>query len=108
MANQYFWAINSMESYPTYAGQTDCVFSVQWVCSATDGVNNVATFGSVDIPYIPADQYVTYADLTLSEVMTWVNDQLGADGITAAQTTCDEQLLAMTNPVEQSLPLPWN
>ena len=35
------------------------------------------------------------------------NDELGADGIAAAQATCDEQLAAIANPPQQSLPLPW-
>ena len=107
MANTYQWSMNSMDSYPTYAGQTDCVFNVAWVCSATDGVNNTATYGVVAIPYIAEDQYIPYADLTFDHVMTWVNDELGADGIAAAQATCDQQLAAIANPPQQSLPLPW-
>lgn len=107
MANKYFWAINSMNLYPTYAGQTNCVFNVAWVCSATDGTNYTATYGSIAIPYIAEDEYTPYADLTLDYVLTWVNDELGADGIATAHTTCDQQLAAIANPPQQSLPLPW-
>ena len=97
-----------MQVYPESQGQTDMVYTVAWVCSATDGTNWTATYGSTDIPYVPTDPYVPYADLTLSHVMAWVDEHLSPDGIAAAQVACDEQLAAMANPVSVSPPLPWN
>ena len=107
MANQYFWGINQMTCYPTYENQKNCVFNIAWVCSATDGTNNVATYGIVDIPYVAQDVYVPYENLTFDQTLAWVNDSLGPDGIAAAQATCDEQLIAVANPTEIQLPLPY-
>ena len=107
MANQYFWGINQMTCYPTYENQKNCVFNIAWVCSATDGTNNVATYGIVDIPYVAQDVYIPYENLTFDQTLAWVNDSLGPDGIAAAQATCDEQLIAVANPTEIQLPLPY-
>ena len=107
MANQYFWGINQMTCYPTYENQKNCVFNIAWVCSATDGTNNVATYGTVDIPYVAQDVYIPYENLTFDQTLAWVNDSLGPDGIAAAQATCDEQLIAVANPTEIQLPLPY-
>lgn len=108
MANNYAWAVTSMTAYPEYAGQTDIVFQVAWVCSATDSVNNTAAYGSVELTLNPDDPFTPYADLTLDQVLGWVFDAIGEDGKAAAEASCDEQLAAMAAPVTVTPPLPWN
>lgn len=108
MTNSYQWAVNSMTAYPEVDGLTDVVFQVAWVCSGTDGVNNTATYGSVDLTLDPAAPFTPYADLTLDQVLGWVFSVLGADGTAAAEAKCDEQLAAMATPTTVAPPLPWN
>lgn len=108
MANTYSWAVTSMTAYPQYEGQTDVVFQVAWVCSATDGVNNTAAYGSVDLTLDPAQPFTPYADLTLDQVLGWVFGAIGDEGKAAAQAQCDDQLAAMAAPQTVTPPLPWN
>ena len=108
MTNSYQWAVNSMTAYPEAEGHSDVVFQVAWVCSGTDGVNNTATYGSVDLTLDPAAPFTSYADLTLDQVLGWVYNTLGEDGVMAAETLCDEQLAAMATPTTVAPPLPWN
>jgi len=107
MPNSYKWAVNTMTAYPEVGGMTDVVFQVAWVCSATDGINNTATYGSVDLTLDPSAPFTPYADLTLDQVLGWVFGVLGADGTAAAETKCDEQLAAMASPATVTPPLPW-
>ena len=107
MANNYQWAVNTMTAYPEVDGKTDVVFHVAWVCSATDGVNNTATYGTVDLTLDPSAPFTPYADLTLDQVLGWVFGVLGSEGISAAETTCDDQLTAMAAPATVTPPLPW-
>jgi hypothetical protein len=107
MPNSYQWAVNTMTAYPEVGGMTDVVFQVAWVCSATDGINNTATYGSVDLTLDPSAPFTPYADLTLDQVLGWVFGVLGADGTAAAETKCDEQLAAMASPATVTPPLPW-
>jgi hypothetical protein len=37
MTNTYTWAISSMSCYPEAEGETDVVFQVNWICTASDG-----------------------------------------------------------------------
>jgi len=108
MANSYAWAVNSMTAYPEYEGQTDIVFQVAWVCSATDGVYNTATYGSVELTLDPTAKFTPYADLTIDQVLGWVFDAIGEKGKAAAEASCDEQLVAMAAPATVTPPLPWN
>lgn len=107
MANTYAWSVTSMTCYPEYASQTNVVFQVSWVCSATDGTNNTATYGTVDVTYEAGTPFTPYSSLTLAQVNGWVAAALGAAGIAAAEATCDAQLTAMANPTTVSNPLPW-
>jgi hypothetical protein len=107
MPNSYQWAVNTMTAYPEVGGMTDVVFQVAWVCSATDSINNTATYGTVDLTLDPSAPFTPYADLTLDQVLGWVFGVLGADGTAAAETKCDEQLAAMASPATVTPPLPW-
>jgi len=109
MTTQYFWAVNSMTAYPQYAGETDVVFQIAWVCSATDGTYNSAAYGSVDTTYVAGSPFTAYADLTIDQVNGWVATALGPDGIAKAQADCDAAIAAQqdtSKPVTP--PLPWN
>ena len=109
MANQFFWAVNSLTAYPEAEGQTDVVFQIAWVCSATDGTYNSAAYGSVDTTYVAGSPFTPYDQLTLDQVNGWVADALGPDGIAKAQADCDAAIAAQqdtSKPVTP--PLPWN
>ena len=109
MTTQFAWAVNSMTAYPEYAGETDVVFQIAYVVSATDGTYNSATYGSVDTTYVAGTPFTAYADLTLDQVNGWVATALGPDGIAKAQADCDAAIAAQqdtSKPVTP--PLPWN
>ena len=72
MTNQYFWAVNSMTAYPEAEGETNVVFQIAYVVSATDGTYNAAAYGSVDTTYVAGTPFTAYADLTLDQVNGWV------------------------------------
>lgn len=109
MTISYQWAVNSMTAYPQAEGETNVVFSIAWVCSATDGTYNSAAYGSVDTTYVAGSPFTPYDQLTLDQVNGWVADALGPDGIAKAQADCDAAIAAQqdTNlPVTPALP--WN
>jgi len=109
MATQFFWAVNSMTAYPQYAGETDVVFQIAWVLSATDGTYNAAAYGSVDTTYVAGSPFTPYNELTLDQVNGWVATALGPDGIAKAQADCDAAIAAQQDPnLPVMPPLPWN
>ena len=109
MTISYAWSVNSMTAYPEYAGETDVVFSISYVLSATDGTYNSAAYGSVDTTYVAGSPFTPYADLSLDQVNGWVADALGPDGIAKAQADCDAAIAAQQDPnLPVTPPLPWN
>jgi hypothetical protein len=109
MANTYQWAVNSMTAYPEFEGETDVVFQVAYVCSATDGEgHNAATYGTVDVTYESGTPFTPYADLTLEQVNGWVAAALGEEGIAKAQADCDAQIEGQKEVKPVTPPLPWN
>ena len=109
MTISYAWAVNQMTAYPEFAGQQDVVFRIAWVCSATDGTYNSATYGTVDVTYVAGAPYTPYDQITLDQANGWVANALGEEGIAKAYADCDAAIDAQTvqdKPV--TLPLPWN
>jgi len=108
MANTYQWAVNQMTAYPEYDGQTDVVFQVAFVCSATDGEgHNAATYGTVDVTYESGTPFTPYADLTLEQVNGWVASALGPEGVAKTEADCDSQIEAQKIPETVTPSLPW-
>jgi len=109
MTTQFQWAVNSMTAYPQYAGETNVVFSISWVLSATDGTYNSAAYGSVDTTYVAGTPFTPYDQLTIDQVNGWVATALGPEGIAKAQADCDAAIAAQQNTnLPVTPPLPWN
>jgi hypothetical protein len=98
MTNTYEWTIASMPAYPQYEGQTDVVFQVNWVCTASDGTNSASLSGTTGVAYTAGEPYTPYADLTQDQVLGWVWAVTPQEGVEAY---LDGQISATT------LPLPW-
>ena len=110
MANTYVWTTQSMTCYPTYQGETDLVFTVNTIVTATNDSDPpvIALKGiSVAIPYVPTDPYIPYADLTPEIVNGWVQEALGAEQIAEIQSALDTQIANIINPPVIAPPLPW-
>jgi hypothetical protein len=98
-----------MTAYPEAEGQTDVVFQIAWVLSATDGTYNSAAYGSVDTTYVAGSPFTPYDQLTIEQVNGWVADALGPEGIAKAQADCDAAIAAQQDTnLPVTPPLPWN
>ena len=111
MAITYEWKTQSMSCYPTYEGEQYVVFTVSTMVTAIDDSSPKAkalTGLTTDIPYVPTDPYIPYADLTPEIVNGWVQEVLGADQVTAIQSGLDAQIADILNPPIVSPALPWS
>lgn len=107
MTISYVTNINAVSCYPMQP-HPNCVFSVVWVVSGTDGTYNAASYGSTDIPYVASDVYIPYADLTQETVVGWVNEH-GAEDVAKAKVAVADAIALNYNPNEPvSPPFPWN
>ncbi len=106
MAITYTWSIDRMYTMPT--PQPEFVVNVTWTLTGTDGTNTASIGGDSTFSQ-EGDTFTPYADLTEAQVLGWVQDDLGADGIANYEANVDGQINSMINPpVSPTVePLPW-
>jgi len=102
------WAVQQMDCYPEYGGQSDVVFTVHWTLTATDGDGHTGSvYGSVGVTLDDGATYTPYADLTQAQVIGWVQSTLGAEQVASYEANVAQQIAEQIDPVVVSPPLPW-
>ena len=107
MSNTYTWTITNMQCLPTHEGKSNVVCSVGFSVSATDGVNSASINNTLMMSYDENENFIEYEGLTSDTVLGWVQNALGAEGITSTQDKLDEILSKLANPPVITRSLPW-
>jgi hypothetical protein len=107
MATTYQWTIQAMDCVPQEDGHTDVVVVAHWNVSATDGTYNANVYNTQSFTYDSGKSFIPYESLTESEVVTWVQDAMGAEGVASLQASLDTQIENQINPPIVTPPLPW-
>ena len=107
MAITYTWTINSMSTMPT--PEPDFVVRVMWTLTGTDGTNTASIDGNSTFSQ-EGETFTPYANLTEAQVLGWVQDDLGEQGVANTQANVEGQINSMiTPPVSPTVePLPWS
>tara|TARA_R110000772_G_scaffold211885_1_gene322433 strand:+ start:693 stop:974 length:282 start_codon:yes stop_codon:yes gene_type:complete len=89
--------------------EPDFVVNIMWTLTGTDGTNAAEVSGNTEKAQVEGDDFIPYADLTETQVLGWVQEALGADGIASYQANVDGQINSIVNPpVSPTVePLPW-
>lgn len=101
------WNVVQMDCYPYVDGEQDVVFTVHWTLSGSDGDYTGSVYGSVGVTLDAEAPFTPYADLTLDQVIGWVQDALGAEQVAAYEANVAQQIENQINPPVLTLPLPW-
>jgi len=108
MANTYKWRISQLIAYPEYQGKEQVVFMVVWRLEGTDGAGHFGeAYGTTPITIGPLTPFTPYADLTEAQVITWLEDALGTDGLAEIKEGVDRAVSLQANPPTVTPPLPW-
>ena len=105
----WVWTINAMQQWPsgTNAGY---VVNVIWTLTGTDGTYTASIGGNTQYPVSDAQAgFVPYAQLTQATVIGWVQESLGATGISNFEANVQGKINSLeTPPVSPTTqPLPW-
>tara|TARA_R110000765_G_scaffold418725_1_gene522416 strand:- start:6 stop:287 length:282 start_codon:yes stop_codon:yes gene_type:complete len=89
--------------------ELDFVVNVIWTLTGTDGTNTASIDGNTRKAQVEGDDFTPYADLTETQVLSWVQDDLGENGISNYEANVDGQINSIVNPpVSPTVePLPW-
>jgi hypothetical protein len=108
MATTFTWSIDSM--YTVNQPDPDYVVNVLWTLTGVDGQTTASIGGNTqfDSSVQPAS-FTPYGELTQAIVLGWVQDSLGADGISNYEACVQGQIDSILNPPVSPMntPLPW-
>lgn len=122
MSNTYSWNITNLECYPEKDSQKDVVFNIYYYVEAfssethdvtqLDGVVTKNPYqatecGMQPVAYISGSPFTPFEQLTQDEVIGWVKDGLGNDGVASLITKLDGKINEQINPAVVSPSLPW-
>jgi hypothetical protein len=108
MAVTYTWNIQQLDCYPEQDGNTDVVFTVHYTLSGEEAGFSGGVYGSVGVTLDAGATFTPYADLTLAQVVGWVQDALGAEQVTAYEANVAQQINDQVVPPVVTPPLPWS
>ena len=102
------WNVTQMDAYPEYEGETDVVFTVHWTLIGTDGTYVGSVYGSTGVSIDEGATFTPYADLTLAQVVGWVQDALGEEQVANLEANVATQIADQIDPPVVTPPLPWS
>lgn len=102
------WGIVQMDAYPEYEGETEVVFTVHWTLIGTDGTYAGSVYGAVGVAVSPEASFTPYADLTLEQVVGWVQDALGEEQVASYEANVAQQIADKISPPVITPQLPWS
>jgi hypothetical protein len=102
----FTWTIDQMYTLDT--PEPGFVVNVLWMLTGVDGQYTASIGGNSQFT-VQEGTFTPYDELTQEQVIGWVQNSLGADGIANFEANVQGQINSMiTPPVSpQNTPLPW-
>ena len=114
MAISYSWAVRqlSYEIGPDSEGHSDVVYNVDWLLTASDEEDpphEALWSGLAQVTWDEDDDFIPYEDLTEADVVGWVEEDIGEDGLANMKSKLDAQIAEEVTPThETSSTMPWD
>ena len=107
MSTTYTWTIDRM--YTLQQPDPNYVVNVMWTLTGNDGQHTASIGGNTMFDSNKSDTFTPYNELTQELVISWVQDNLGPQGVSNFEANVQGQIDSMiTPPVSpQDTPLPW-
>lgn len=107
MSNSYQWLVKKMTAQVKDGSFENVVNSVEWECSATDGINTTSVSGTQSIEFNGGSNFTPVDNLTEQIVIGWVKDALKEQTISFIQSQLDALLQEIKSPETIDVTLPW-
>ena len=97
------WTISTLERNSS----DDGVIVAHWRASDVDGDHSGSSYGTSGFtPDSSSDGYTTYADITESQAIGWVKDDMGEEAVTGVEDSIAAQIADSKAPAI-STGVPW-
>jgi hypothetical protein len=104
----YTWTVTKL--YTLQQPDPNYVVNAYWRLTGVDGQYTAYSEGNNQFDSQQESDFIPYDQLTNDIVIGWVQNQLGAGGISSWEACVQGQIDSMINPppVPQNTPLPWS
>ena len=104
------WNVVSLDSTKTVGSLSDVVTTVHWTASDSETVGSNtytgSSYGSVGLAGADSSSFTAYADIKESDAVSWAKAAIGADEVTAIETSIATQITEAKTPTATS-GVPW-
>tara|TARA_R110000737_G_C14152395_1_gene407928 strand:+ start:101 stop:433 length:333 start_codon:yes stop_codon:yes gene_type:complete len=106
MAIIYKWIIPQMSAHVEAEGESNVIYTVEWVYIGEEETYSNLLSGSQDYTYVAGDPFVPYEDTAAFEqiVIGWLEGSLD---VPAMQATIAAEITLEKNPVNEDLYFNW-
>jgi hypothetical protein len=100
--NTYTWSIKSLDT--KNEPQPNTVYNINFKVTATDGVNTASWECSNALEFTEQSEFSEYNNLTQAQVLFWLTDTLGQEGVSAINAHMDYLLGTLSATTQTTLP----
>ena len=106
MAIGYTWNVSTVDTYPTLDGNADVDYLVHWRLTAEDDANQDAdgnnwtasSYGTQSVDTADISDFTAFADLTSSDVQSWVINTMGEEAVANLNSGLESNLADQSKP----------
>ena len=101
------WNVVALDATKTVGSLSDVVTTVHWTASDSDGDHSGSSYGAVGLAEADSGSFTAYADITKETAVAWAKAALGADQVTAIETSIAAQITESKTPTRFT-GTPWS
>ena len=109
------WDVVALDATKTVGSLSDVVTTIHWTASDSETVgsgdsavvHNGSSYGSVGLAEADSGSFTAYADITKDNAIAWAKAALGADQVTAIETSIAAQIAESKTPTTTT-GVPWS
>ena len=102
MAITYTWSIADMERQITMGDKSDVITEIMYKLDGTETVDGKAHTGSMSETVkveLGSQTFKAFSDVKEADVIQWVKDKLGTDGIANSELNVSNQISESQTPI---------
>jgi hypothetical protein len=99
------WDCRTVDVYPTSGDNTDVVYNVHWRLTgvsdqldANDNPYSATVIGTQTLSTEEIVDFVPFEELTHEQIVTWVQDAIGAEQVTQMEDNVNNQIDSLITP----------
>ena len=97
----------TLDVQKTVGSLSDVVTTIHWTASDSDGEHSGSSYGAVGLAEADSGSFTAYADITKETAVAWAKAALGADQVTAIETSIAAQITESKTPTRFT-GTPWS